>query len=111
MYSTKVCRLSYSGEVNLGNVSCKGQFGMCSLIQTFPVSFVRPLSNKARRNCSNIGVAQIVAASWSSNNNNQPFVSAVGKDVDDICNNDSFQKFDNSSFLNGDGSIAIHAGN
>ncbi|XP_038904787.1 cystathionine gamma-synthase 1, chloroplastic [Benincasa hispida] len=33
----------------------------------FPPNFVRQLSNKARRNCSNIGVAQVVAASWSNN--------------------------------------------
>ncbi|XP_047332722.1 cystathionine gamma-synthase 1, chloroplastic-like [Impatiens glandulifera] len=31
-----------------------------------PTLFVRQLSIKARRNCSNIGVAQVVAASWSS---------------------------------------------
>lgn len=37
------------------------------MILRFPPNFVRQLSNKARRNCSNIGVAQIVAASWSDN--------------------------------------------
>ncbi|XP_038990256.1 cystathionine gamma-synthase 1, chloroplastic-like isoform X2 [Phoenix dactylifera] len=37
------------------------------LILRFPPNFVRQLSTKARRNCSNIGVAQIVAASWSNN--------------------------------------------
>ncbi|KAL8172348.1 hypothetical protein V2J09_024152 [Rumex salicifolius] len=41
--------------------------GISSLILRFPPKFVRQLSNKARRNCSNIGVAQIVAASWSDN--------------------------------------------
>ncbi|XP_074590305.1 cystathionine gamma-synthase 1, chloroplastic-like [Curcuma longa] len=35
-------------------------------ILRFPRNFVRQMSNKARRNCSNIGVAQIVAASWSN---------------------------------------------
>jgi cystathionine gamma-synthase len=40
---------------------------MSSLILKFPPNFVRQLSTKARRNCSNIGVAQIVAASWSNN--------------------------------------------
>ncbi|VAI05503.1 unnamed protein product [Triticum turgidum subsp. durum] len=34
-------------------------------ILRFPPNFVRQLSTKARRNCSNIGVAQIVAAAWS----------------------------------------------
>ncbi|WOK93279.1 cystathionine gamma-synthase 1, chloroplastic-like [Canna indica] len=37
-----------------------------TLILRFPPNFVRQLSTKARRNCSNIGVAQIVAASWSN---------------------------------------------
>ncbi|KVH92722.1 Cys/Met metabolism, pyridoxal phosphate-dependent enzyme [Cynara cardunculus var. scolymus] len=64
----------------LGGVSGNGTIGM-SLILRFPPNFVRQLSNKARRNCSNIGVAQIVAASWS---NNQPISSAAagGKAVD-----------------------------
>ncbi|XP_018813981.2 cystathionine gamma-synthase 1, chloroplastic-like [Juglans regia] len=42
-------------------------WGLSSLIFRFPPNFVRQLSTKARRNCSNIGVAQIVAASWSNN--------------------------------------------
>ncbi|XP_030516197.2 cystathionine gamma-synthase 1, chloroplastic [Rhodamnia argentea] len=42
--------------------------GLSSLIFRFPPNFVRQLSTKARRNCSNIGVAQVVAASWSNNN-------------------------------------------
>ncbi|OIT30572.1 cystathionine gamma-synthase 1, chloroplastic [Nicotiana attenuata] len=37
--------------------------GLSSLIYRFPPNFVRQLSIKARRNCSNIGVAQVVAAS------------------------------------------------
>ncbi|KAJ1401546.1 Pyridoxal phosphate-dependent transferase, major domain, partial [Sesbania bispinosa] len=41
--------------------------GTSSLILRFPPNFQRQLSTKARRNCSNIGVAQIVAASWSNN--------------------------------------------
>lgn len=41
--------------------------GLSSLILRFPPNFQRQLSTKARRNCSNIGVAQIVAASWSNN--------------------------------------------
>ncbi|XP_021911865.1 cystathionine gamma-synthase 1, chloroplastic [Carica papaya] len=41
--------------------------GISSLILRFPPNFVRQLSTKARRNCSNIGVAQVVAASWSNN--------------------------------------------
>ncbi|PKA59364.1 Cystathionine gamma-synthase, chloroplastic [Apostasia shenzhenica] len=43
-----------------------GHYGISSaLILRFPPNFVRQLSTKARRNCCNIGVAQIVAASWS----------------------------------------------
>ncbi|KAL2343693.1 hypothetical protein Fmac_004978 [Flemingia macrophylla] len=38
-----------------------------SLILRFPSNFQRQLSTKARCNCNNIGVAQIVAASWSNN--------------------------------------------
>ncbi|XP_072977419.1 cystathionine gamma-synthase 1, chloroplastic [Typha angustifolia] len=40
-------------------------FTSSAVILRFPPNFVRQLSTKARRNCSNIGVAQIVAASWS----------------------------------------------
>ncbi|XP_019427881.1 PREDICTED: cystathionine gamma-synthase 1, chloroplastic [Lupinus angustifolius] len=42
-------------------------YSLSSLIFRFPPNFHRQLSTKARRNCSNIGVAQIVAASWSNN--------------------------------------------
>ncbi|MQL87009.1 hypothetical protein Taro_019543 [Colocasia esculenta] len=45
----------------------RGGYGLSTpLILRFPPNFVRQLSTKARRNCSNIGVAQIVAASWSN---------------------------------------------
>ncbi|KAL8217812.1 hypothetical protein R6Q57_021185 [Mikania cordata] len=124
---------------NLNTASGKAPFGMCSLILRFPPNFVRQLSNKARRNCSNIGVAQIVAASWS---NNQPPSSAAaaakavdaaassavsvpiaaGEDVVDnskglgLCNDSEFVQFEavedvqKPLILNGDGSVAIHAG-
>lgn len=50
-----------------------------SKILRFPSNFVRQLSNKARRNCSNIGVAQVVAASWSDGNRESSFsASAYG---------------------------------
>ncbi|KAI5665606.1 hypothetical protein M9H77_15459 [Catharanthus roseus] len=108
-----------------------------SSIYRFPPNFVRQLSNKARRNCSNIGVAQIVAASWS---NNQPPVSpstptakavdtaadvvapieipigvvaAVVETGDSVCKDVQFKNLANakySSFLTSDGSVAIHAG-
>ncbi|KAI3785239.1 hypothetical protein L1987_44354 [Smallanthus sonchifolius] len=123
----------------LGSASGNGPSGMSSLILRFPPNFVRQLSNKARRNCSNIGVAQIVAASWS---NNQPPSSAaeakaveaasssavsapiaVGEDVDNNNSNSlgysngshsvQFEAVENvhkPSFLKGDGSVAIHAG-
>lgn len=113
-------------------------FGLSSMILRFPPNFVRQLSNKARRNCSNIGVAQVVAASWS---NNQPPKSAAAVATDSAaaveaaigsgyCKNDeeniiysNNNKNDNSSvvvvqpeevnplsFLSSDGSLAIHAG-
>ncbi|XP_076960730.1 cystathionine gamma-synthase 1, chloroplastic-like [Bidens hawaiensis] len=122
-------------------------YGMSSLILRFPPNFVRQLSNKARRNCSNIGVAQIVAASWS---NNHPISSAaeahassavsapIAAGEDDVDNNNNNNNNNNNidesvlgfcngggnnngsvqfvestrqpSFLTGDGSLAIHAG-
>ncbi|XP_076958035.1 cystathionine gamma-synthase 1, chloroplastic-like [Bidens hawaiensis] len=114
----------------------KQTFGMSSLILRFPPNFVRQLSNKARRNCSNIGVAQIVAASWSNNqppftaaaavdaavsvpiaagedvvvdNNNNNIIIIINDDDKDLGNDSKFVQFE-ASFLNGDGSVAIHAG-
>ncbi|KAI3878663.1 hypothetical protein MKW92_021284 [Papaver armeniacum] len=108
-----------------------------SLILRFPPNFVRQLSIKARRNCSNIGVAQVVAASWSNNNNTDkkvPNVSAIDSAsaaseieeiplIDDevvaavdggkICNNGvqlSGLAALKASFLRSDGSITVHAG-
>ncbi|XP_010463584.1 PREDICTED: cystathionine gamma-synthase 1, chloroplastic-like [Camelina sativa] len=49
------------------SASFTGDGGLSSRILRFPPNFVRQLSIKARRNCSNIGVAQIVAAKWSNN--------------------------------------------
>lgn len=45
------------------------------VILRFPPNFVRQLSTKSRRNCSNIGVAQIAASSWS--NSQSPFESST----------------------------------
>ncbi|CAL9205948.1 unnamed protein product [Musa hybrid cultivar] len=53
-----------------------------ALILRFPPNFVRQLSTKARRNCCNIGVAQIVAASWSNSSPAfEPPRSAASKDA------------------------------
>lgn len=61
-----------------GSSSSLRHLGFSSaLILRFPPNFVRQLSTKARRNCSNIGVAQIVAASWSNNTNPVPPPSAA----------------------------------
>ncbi|XP_060191041.1 cystathionine gamma-synthase 1, chloroplastic-like [Lycium barbarum] len=96
-----------------------------SLILRFPPNFVRQLSVKARRNCSNIGVAQVAAASWS--NNNRDFTPAAAKAVDaaafiaplvdeevvaEACDVqiEELTRGGYSSFLSSDGSIAIHAG-
>ncbi|CAI0388413.1 unnamed protein product [Linum tenue] len=114
-------------------------YGMSSsLILKFPPNFVRQLSNKARRNCSNIGVAQIVAAKWSDNSSTgsaaaaanaaaaaSPAVPAVeesveliaganGPVVDGLDRKGDVQDLTNNltygSFLSSDGSIAVHAG-
>jgi cystathionine gamma-synthase len=52
-------------------------FGLSSAIFRFPPNFVRQLSTKARRNCSNIGVAQIVAAKWSDGQQATGYVAAA----------------------------------
>ncbi|XP_020257363.1 cystathionine gamma-synthase 1, chloroplastic-like [Asparagus officinalis] len=60
-------------------------YGLSSaLILKFPPKFVRQLSNKARRNCGNIGVAQVVAASWANypSSDETPFSSAAASAVD-----------------------------
>ncbi|XP_002529997.3 cystathionine gamma-synthase 1, chloroplastic [Ricinus communis] len=100
--------------------------GMSSLILKFPPNFVRQLSTKARRNCSNIGVAQIVAASWSNYSSGVPSAAAIsaaepvelisGDEVVIVNENRNVQLEDlssdikYSSFLSSDGSIAVHAG-
>ncbi|KAG8384677.1 hypothetical protein BUALT_Bualt04G0142900 [Buddleja alternifolia] len=111
--------------------------GLSSLILKFPPNFVRQLSIKARRNCSNIGVAQVVAASWS-NNQAASGLTPAAKAVDpaaaavapvqietgveevvaapeDAFDDENVQfeglpPFKYASFLNSDGSVAIHAG-
>ncbi|KAF3662548.1 cystathionine gamma-synthase 1, chloroplastic [Capsicum chacoense] len=130
----------FSGKDKSGS-SRSQAYGLSSLIFRFPPNFVRQLSIKARRNCSNIGVAQIVAASWSNNNAVPDFtpaanavdssasasaaVTAVGitagdEEVAAVVENKAFNdenvqikgstgvKY--ASFLNSDGSVAIHAG-
>ncbi|KAL2532062.1 Cystathionine gamma-synthase 1 [Abeliophyllum distichum] len=104
---------------------------MSSLIFKFPPNFVRQLSTKARRNCSNIGVAQVAAASWSNKQSTPATAAAKAVDaaaaiapagVEEVvsaventcCNGDNVQfeglpPFKYASFLNSDGSIAIHA--
>lgn len=127
----------FSGKYNSG--SNRSQvYGLSSLIYRFPPNFVRQLSIKARRNCSNIGVAQVVAASWSNNQAGPEFtpaanavdssasaaVTSIGITTGDEevavvenadCSDQNVQikgstgvKY--ASFLNSDGSVAIHAG-
>ncbi|KAF2299422.1 hypothetical protein GH714_031892 [Hevea brasiliensis] len=129
------CRVN---SVRHGTASFLGG-GMQSLILKFPPNFMRQLSTKARRNCSNIGVAQVVAASWS-NNSATGIPSAAANataaaaatipaaepveliDGDEVAvvegpeENGLVQLEDltndltYSSFLSSDGSLAIHAG-
>ncbi|KAG0581992.1 hypothetical protein M758_3G025200 [Ceratodon purpureus] len=58
------------------NVASKGFFWPPSITR-FPPNFVRQSSIKARRNCSNIGVAQVVAASATDRNNPAAGVAAA----------------------------------
>ncbi|XAR55889.1 Cystathionine gamma-synthase [Bertholletia excelsa] len=107
--------------------------GLSSLIFKFPPNFERQLSTKARRNCSNIGVAQVVAASWSTDPARAVpafAASAAGapsadipvdveqstvvngghaSNINDVQFSDLFDS-EAASFLRSDGSIAIHAG-
>ncbi|CAH2056819.1 unnamed protein product [Thlaspi arvense] len=107
--------------------------GLSSLIFKFPPNFERQLSTKARRNCSNIGVAQVVAASWSTDPAGAVpafAASAAGapsanipvdveqstvvngghaSNINDVQFSDLFDS-EAASFLRSDGSIAIHAG-
>ncbi|TYI86260.1 hypothetical protein E1A91_D04G052700v1 [Gossypium mustelinum] len=109
---------------------CTGGGGLSSLIFRFPPNFVRQLSVKARRNCSNIGVAQVVAASWSNGpTSGYPSSAAAAASqaaaasvpvsdgvavVEGCIDNDSVQIGDSydskTSFLSSDGSITVHAG-
>ncbi|KAF8399516.1 hypothetical protein HHK36_015382 [Tetracentron sinense] len=121
-YSGKANSVPIRGWAGVGF----GSFGLSSLIFRFPPNFVRQLSIKARRNCSNIGVAQIVAASWSDNPSGVPAATAVDAASVEIsvdqtavvdggsCNSNGVQFSGladlKASFLSSDGSIAVHAG-
>ncbi|TYH64212.1 hypothetical protein ES332_D07G250600v1 [Gossypium tomentosum] len=127
-------RLASSRRVTASSLYAGGisSRGLSSLIFCFPPNFVRQLSIKARRNSSNIGVAQIVAASWSNGPApDSPFLAAAasaqaaaaavnatatndGAAVEGCIDNGSVQigGSDNSTttFLSSDGSITVHAG-
>lgn len=113
-----------------------GGFGLSSLILRFPPNFVRQLSTKARRNCSNIGVAQIVAAKWSDGRQASGLAAAAASAAnaaaevvpaaaeteeltapatDDVAVGMGSVDMDSLadskySFLSSDGSLTIHAG-
>ncbi|KAL0350864.1 UNVERIFIED_CONTAM: Cystathionine gamma-synthase 1, chloroplastic [Sesamum radiatum] len=132
--------LGYSGNSKSATFrGYTGVHGLSSLIFRFPPNFVRQLSVKARRNCSNIGVAQVAAASWSNNQGDSAFTPAA-KAVDaaaaalapvevdtgvqgvvpaaaedpsldgENVQLEGLPPFKYASFLNSDGSVAIHAG-
>nr|KJB11080.1 hypothetical protein B456_001G240300 [Gossypium raimondii] len=127
-------RLASSRRVTASSLYAGGisSRGLSSLIFCFPPNFVRQLSIKARRNCSNIGVAQIVAASRSNGPApDSPFLAAAasaqaaaaavnatatndGAALEGCIDNGSVQigGSDNSTttFLSSDGSITVHAG-
>lgn len=126
-------------SVRQGTASFLGG-GISSLIFKFPPNFVRQLSTKARRNCGNIGVAQVVAASWSNNSaagipsaaaSNAASAAATAATaaipaavpaelvasekvavVEELNQNATVQLEDltYAPFLSSDGSIAVHAG-
>lgn len=133
-------RSRFSERLKSARGTASFQGGLSSLIFRFPPNFVRQLSTKARRNCSNIGVAQIVAASWSNNPASvpagaasaaaaaataatEPILPSVGDDValvDKKVDLDvnvgvdlELEGLTNSkrSVFSSDGSLAIHAGN
>ncbi|CAN6479123.1 unnamed protein product [Victoria cruziana] len=90
-----------------------------SLIFRFPPNFVRQLSVKSRRNCSNIGVAQVVAAAWSDNGGPvvRPCDEQKGEEMildSSPCNISGVQiggsAVSQALFLTSDGSVAVHAG-
>lgn len=103
-----------------------------TLILRFPPNFVRQLSTKARRNCSNIGVAQIVAASWSDRQaplDTPPSATAGAETAPVVVEGDDTAAGSGSSgngvvskvvqspvslgvgsFLSSDGSLVVHAG-
>ncbi|XP_054803199.1 cystathionine gamma-synthase 1, chloroplastic [Prosopis cineraria] len=73
----------FTARLNAAAAGTAAFHGLSSLILRFPPNFQRQLSTKARRNCSNIGVAQIVAASWSNNPaHGVPASSAASSAVD-----------------------------
>lgn len=93
-----------------------GASALSSLILRFPPNFVRQLSIKARRNCSNIGVAQVVAASWSADSAAAAAAAASASvEVSVVESSDSGVQYEDladekASFLGSDGTVSIHAG-
>ncbi|XP_020242130.1 uncharacterized protein LOC109820407 [Asparagus officinalis] len=51
-----------------------------ALILKFLPNFVRHLSNKARRNCGNIGIAQVAAASWANSPSDEESLPSACKE-------------------------------
>lgn len=85
-------------------VSFKG--ALSSLIYKFPPNYARQLRTKSRRNCSNIGVSQVVAATWGTNASE--FEAPVVGDAVEL--SPAVGDADVAEFCRSDGSIAIHAG-
>ncbi|KAF3434699.1 hypothetical protein FNV43_RR21784 [Rhamnella rubrinervis] len=69
-------------SVHVGSV--RSPHGHSSQILTFPSNFVHKLSTKARRSCSNIVVAQIVAPSWSDNTLSKDLVVPAVTSLNDV---------------------------
>ncbi|XP_068643816.1 cystathionine gamma-synthase 1, chloroplastic-like [Aristolochia californica] len=118
---SRSARFSLHGSSYLPLRASGGVSGLSSLIFRFPPNFVRQLSTKARRNCSNIGVAQIVAASWSNPAAVPATTTSASVDgaISDgalvgSCNSNGVHLSDSATseapVFSSDGSIAVHAG-
>eukprot|EP01018_Ginkgo_biloba_P010496 Gb_39265 [translate_table: standard] len=113
---------SKSEQADFGSFPAKGfvhatsYFGSPSpLILRFPPNFVRQLSIKARRNCSNIGVAQVVAASVTNVPVPVPVPAVLAADTEHAVATCNTIVQPEAAVLGGDlvlstGTLAVHAG-
>ncbi|XP_020273447.1 LOW QUALITY PROTEIN: cystathionine gamma-synthase 1, chloroplastic-like [Asparagus officinalis] len=87
-------------------------YGLSSaLILKFPPNFVRQLSIKARRNCGNIGVAQVVAASWANSPSaDEELQKVVECEYCEVVDSVQSQIGGLGAAFSSDASLLVHAG-